>query len=268
MAIQALKPDRQPTGEIIKMNDTTTPKLPRRLGYAALFLLVITILALLIAGPSFRFGILDVMSALMVLMVSAVGGLLCLVVGLISTVLNLRKGTQGLVAVSVLATLVGLALTLNNLNWFNKGTNSPPIHDITTDTVNPPEFVAIAPLRADAPNPVTYAGSKAAEQQLEAFPDLVTTKLNASPAKVMQASVASAVALGWEIVAEAAEEGRLEATDTTAYFGFKDDVVIRIAPDATGSVIDVRSKSRVGMGDVGANADRIRAFLAELQARL
>lgn len=252
------------------MNETTTPKLPRRLGYATLFLLIISVVALLIAGPGFRFGVLDAVPAVMVLLVSAVGGVLCLIVGLVSAISNLRKGTQGLVAVSVLATLVGLALTLNNLNWFMKANGVPPIHDISTDTVNPPEFVAVAPLRAaaDADNPVEYAGPKAAEQQLKAFPDLVTTTLNADPAQVFAASVAAAKELGWEMVAEVPAEGRVEATDTTAYFGFKDDVVIRIAPDGTGSIIDVRSKSRVGMGDLGANADRIRAFLAALQARL
>jgi uncharacterized protein (DUF1499 family) len=250
------------------MNETTTPKLPRRVGYATVFLLIITVLALLIAGPSFRFEVLGVMSAFMVLMVAAIGGVLCLVIGLISTILNLRKGTQGLVAISVLATLVGLGLTLNNLNWFNKGKGVPSIHDISTDTVNPPEFVAVAPLRADAPNPVEYAGNETAEKQLAAFPDLVTTRLDANPAQVFAASVATAVELGWEMVAEVPTEGRVEATDTTTYFGFKDDVVIRIAPDGAGSVIDVRSKSRVGVGDVGANADRIRAFLTVLQARL
>lgn len=250
------------------MNQTATSKLPRRLGYATLFLLIITAAALLIAGPGHRMGIFGASTALIILLVSVVGGLLCLVVGLTATVLNLRKGTQGMVAISVLATLIGLALTLNNLNWFNKAQGVPPIHDISTDTVNPPAFVAVAPLRADAPNPVEYAGAETAQKQLADYPDLATVKLTANPTTVFNASVKAAKGLGWEMVAEAPADGRIEATDTTSYFGFKDDVVIRIRGDGAGSAVDVRSKSRVGMGDVGANADRIRAFLETMQANL
>jgi uncharacterized protein (DUF1499 family) len=250
------------------MNESTTPKLPRRLGYATLFLLIITAAALLIAGPAHRMGVLGVGAAFMVLAVSAIGGVLCLVVGLVASVLNLRKGTQGMVAISVLATLVGLGVTLNYLNWFSKAQGVPPIHDISTDTMNPPEFVAVAPLRADAPNPVEYAGAEAAAKQLEGYPDLATVHLAADPGRVFDASVQAAKDLGWDMVAEAPSEGRIEATDTTSYFGFKDDVVIRIRPDGPGSAVDVRSKSRVGMGDVGANADRISAFLDGMQANL
>jgi uncharacterized protein (DUF1499 family) len=70
--------------------------------------------------------------------------------------------------------------------------------------------------------------------------------------------------MGWEIVAADAAAGRIEATDTTFWFGFKDDVVIRVEADGAGSRIDVRSVSRVGVGDVGANARRIRAYLRAL----
>ncbi len=232
------------------MNEAATPKLPRRLGYTTLFLLIITAVGLLVAGPAYRMG------------------LLCFVVGILASVLNLRKGTQGMVAISVLATLVGLGLTLNNLNWFNKARGVPPIHDISTDTVNPPKFVAVVPLRADAPNPVEYAGEETAAKQMAGYPELKTVRLDADPGTVFKASVETAKDLGWKMVAEAADEGRIEATDTTSYFGFKDDVVIRIRKDAMGTAVDVRSKSRVGLGDVGANADRIQAFLAGLEAKL
>ena len=67
--------------------------------------------------------------------------------------------------------------------------------------------------------------------------------------------------MGWEIVGSNAEEGRIEATDTTLWFGFKDDVVVRIQPRGDESLVDVRSLSRVGKSDVGTNAQRIRAYL-------
>ena len=246
-------------------NETVAPsKWTRRLSKTALFLLVITLLALVVAGPGYRAGIIGLTPALLVLVGSAAGGLLCLVIGAIATFLNLRKGTQGLLAVSVLSGLVGLGLTLNNASWFSKARGVPGIHDITTDMVNPPEFVDIAPLRADAPNPVGYEGGEVSEKQRDAYPDIVTIVIDQNANEVFNRAAAAAEQMGWEMVAANADEGRIEATATTGYFGFKDDVVIRIRADGNSSAVDVRSKSRVGVGDVGANADRIRAFREHL----
>ena len=74
----------------------------------------------------------------------------------------------------------------------------------------------------------------------------------------------AAVELGWEIVAAEPDRGRIEATATTFWFRFKDDVVIRLTPRGYGTYVDVRSKSRIGGGDMGANANRIRRFLQRL----
>ena len=139
----------------------------------------------------------------------------------------------------------------------------PPIHDITTDTDDPPAFVAILPLRADAPNPPEYDPA-VAEQQREGYPDLRSVMLDAPPAEAFSQALAAAGAMGWELVADDAAAGRIEATDTTFWYGFKDDVVIRVRGDGAGSRIDVRSKSRVGRSDVGANAERIRKYTARL----
>jgi uncharacterized protein (DUF1499 family) len=136
----------------------------------------------------------------------------------------------------------------------------PPIHDITTDTDNPPPFEAIAPLRADAPNPVTYDGADSARQQLAAYPDIQTMVLPTAPRTAFDQALAAARDLGWEIVAAVPDLGRIEATETSFWYGFKDDVVIRIAGADRESRIDIRSKSRVGKSDLGKNAERIRAF--------
>jgi uncharacterized protein (DUF1499 family) len=77
--------------------------------------------------------------------------------------------------------------------------------------------------------------------------------------------VAAAEGMGWEVVGRDADTGRIEAVDTTRWFGFKDDIAIRVTPAGAGSRIDVRSKSRVGRGDLGTNARRIRAYLQRLQ---
>jgi uncharacterized protein (DUF1499 family) len=84
------------------------------------------------------------------------------------------------------------------------------------------------------------------------------------PARAVQLAQQVAKDMGWEILAVVPSEGRVEATDTTWYFGFKDDVVVRVQPDSTGSRVDVRSESRVGGGDTGTNARRVRAYLARL----
>jgi uncharacterized protein (DUF1499 family) len=81
----------------------------------------------------------------------------------------------------------------------------------------------------------------------------------------MQRALDAARSLGWEVVASDAATGRIEATATSRWFGFKDDVVVRIRPEGAGSRVDVRSMSRVGVGDLGANAERVREFLAKLR---
>lgn len=138
----------------------------------------------------------------------------------------------------------------------------PPINDITTDPANPPAFVAILPLRAGAPVPSAYPGEAAASAQRAAYPDVAPIVVAQAPAAAFDAALAAARAMGWTIVAADAAAGRIEATATTPWFGFRDDVVIRVAPDARGSRIDVRSVSRVGRSDLGANARRVREYAA------
>jgi uncharacterized protein (DUF1499 family) len=145
------------------------------------------------------------------------------------------------------------------------GASVPPIHDITTDTANPPVFVAIAPLRADAPNGTDYKADENVEPTKQAYPDLQPLVTNVPPAEMFKRAEAVARNMGWEMVAAVPEEGRIEATDTTLWFGFKDDVVIRIVVEGEGSRLDIRSMSRVGKSDLGKNADRIRKFLGALK---
>jgi uncharacterized protein (DUF1499 family) len=143
----------------------------------------------------------------------------------------------------------------------------PPIHDITTDLERPPQFVAVLPLRASAANPATYGGPEVAEAQRRAYPDIKPLMLSLSPGAAYSLALASARSMGWDLVASDSAAGRIEATATTTWFGFKDDVVVRIRPTAGGSRIDVRSVSRLGKSDVGAIAKRIRSYLSEIASR-
>ena len=142
----------------------------------------------------------------------------------------------------------------------------PPIHDITTDLVDPPKFVRVATLRKPDDNPVVYDGPKVAGQQQKAYPDLAPLALKAPRDKVFAAAQAALASMGLELIEADAAQGRIEATATSLLFGFKDDVVVRIADDAGATKVDVRSKSRVGRNDFGMNAKRVRAFLANLKA--
>jgi uncharacterized protein (DUF1499 family) len=142
----------------------------------------------------------------------------------------------------------------------------PPIHDITTDTESPPQFKAILPLRKDALNPTEYGGPSIAEQQRQAYPDIVPLTLDVQEVQAFDRARSIAHKMGWEIINVDPQQGIIEATDTTFWFGFKDDIVIRVSSQGSGSRIDIRSLSRVGKSDVGANARRIRAFLKALKA--
>ncbi len=225
---------------------------------------VVAALLLVFSGPGARFEIWDFGFGFTLMRGAFYIGLSAAVMSVILLLVP-KFRSQGAVKLGLALVLGGIAAWVP---WSGLQTarSVPPIHDITTDTVTPPPFVDIAPLRADAPNPVDYEGEVIAEQQRDAYPDLQTIALSLSPADAFERASAAAHAQGWDIVAEAPSDGRIEASDTTFWFGFIDDVVIRIAPSNGGSKLDIRSKSRVGRSDVGANAARIRAFLESFNA--
>ena len=161
------------------------------------------------------------------------------------------------------------------LVWYLPQTYRPPegtpvIHDIATDPYSPLSFVAIAPLRADAPNNMEYGvmeGVDTVQEHIDlqhaAYPDIVPQELVGPVDEVYARTLAAVERLGWEVVAADAAAGRIEATDTTFWFRFKDDVVITVSEnDAGGTVLQARSTSRVGRGDVGKNAARLRELFA------
>lgn len=163
-----------------------------------------------------------------------------------------------------LGVVLGLAAAAMPLFGAYTAKTVPVIHDITTDTLRPPDFVAILPLRADAANPAVYGGSEVAAAQQSGYPDIRTQILEMAPADAFARAENVAREMQWEIVAAVPQAGRIEATDTTFWYGFKDDIVIRIEAEGASSRIDIRSVSRVGKSDVGKNAARIRAFFKAL----
>ena len=225
---------------------------------------IIASLLLLLAGPGTRLDLWEFRTGFQLLRWAAYTGLAASGLALVMLLLP-RIRRRGLASL-VVALALGLGVAFVPWSGMRQARSLPPIHDISTDTKRPPEFVAVLPLRADAPNPAEYGGAEIAAVQIAGYPDVQTHRMGAPPAQVFERAQEAARGLGWDIVAADPVAGRIEATDTTFWFGFKDDVVIRIEPDAAGSRVDVRSVSRVGGSDVGANAARIRAFLQALGA--
>ncbi|WP_372738313.1 DUF1499 domain-containing protein [Neptunomonas sp.] len=147
-----------------------------------------------------------------------------------------------------------------------KAKSLPFLHQVSTDTVNPPPFQAIVALRGEGSNTLEYASEMLAPLQQAAYPEVqpIISELNTEQAFTKAVEVAKG--LGWEIVANSTEQGIIEAVDMTLLWAFKDDVAIRIQETDTGSKIDSRSISRIGGTDLGANADRIKNYISRLSS--
>jgi uncharacterized protein (DUF1499 family) len=166
--------------------------------------------------------------------------------------------------VPLLALCLALAAVVPPLILREQARQVPPIHDVTTDPGDPPGFVALLAERKASPNGADYGGADIAAQQARAYPDVKPLHLEQLPRDVMQRAIDAARAMGWEVRASDSASGRIEATARTPWFGFRDDVVVRIRPEGSGTRVDVRSVSRVGRSDIGANARRVREFLGRL----
>jgi uncharacterized protein (DUF1499 family) len=235
---------------------------------AGLALALVAALALLLAGPGHRFGWWSLGAAFGMLRWAVYGGIAAALLSAVGLVIApLRAQRRGMFR-ALAGLIVGLVVVGVPLSYLQTARSVPPIHDITTDPEDPPEFEAIAPLRADAPNPAAYGGPAVAAQQRDAYPDIAPADYPVAPQTAFEAALVAAEAMGWTIVATDEAAGRIEALDRTFWFGFTDDIVIRVRPTDAGSRVDVRSTSRVGVGDFGTNAARVRAYLEKLDEQL
>lgn len=228
-------------------------------------LALVGIAMLAFSGLGVRAGLWDYRFGLTLLRYSAYVGIASMVLAVVALLLTRPRGG----ALFALLGALALGVVTFALPWSFSRTarNVPPIHDISTDTDTPPAFVDVLPLRANASNSAEYAGDSIASLQRAAYPDVQPIMLSDPMSSAFSRALAAASDMGWEIVAADSTDGRIEATATTTWFGFKDDVVIRVRPEGNGSRVDVRSVSRVGRSDVGANAARIRAYAKRLAPR-
>ncbi len=216
------------------------------------------------SGLGFRWGWWYFTTGFMILRWSAVAGLLAALVSLTGGILAGWEIRRSGLAIVLAGLLVGAVVAGIPWSWLRTAKQVPRIHDITTDMENPPRFVSILLLRKDAPNSPEYGGPRIALQQRAGYPDIQPLVLPIPGESAFERALQAARDMGWNIVDASANDGRIEATDRTFWFGFTDDIVVRITPIPGLSRIAVRSVSRVGLGDIGTNAERIRAFLSKI----
>ncbi|GAC40058.1 DUF1499 domain-containing protein [Paraglaciecola psychrophila] len=226
---------------------------------------VLALLLLLLSGPLYQAEILGLMNAFFAMRIALILGAVAIVFALIQVIFMRKTISWPVTGIAVLCAAVAIFMPLSMMN---KAKSVPPIHDITTDLVNPPRFMAILALRADAPNPAAYQGEEIASQQREAYPELETQKYPQTTEQVFDAALATVKSMGLEVVTSDKSLGLIEAYDTTTWFGFVDDVVIRIQNSEQMTILDARSKSRVGMSDIGKNAERLNTLIAGVAKNL
>ena len=249
----------------------------RRLAWVALALSGGGLAAALIAAAgtgtgawSFRIGL----TILTYAFFAAIGGGLLAIIVFVSA--RLRKVPAGRINLVALVIAVGFGAYL--MSHIATARQVPAIHDVTTDLADMPQFQTLTVRTDNLENIPDGDRPKIAALDPEsrwkaihrqAYGDLRGLRLPLSVADTVKRAEALARTRGWEIARVDARAGVVEATDTTFFFRFKDDVVVRVRPDPVkpgGSIVDMRSISRVGVSDIGVNAQRIRAFLADLAA--
>ena len=224
---------------------------------AAIAAVALALLALALSGPLTRF---DVWSYRIGLELFRWGGYLGAAAAVLAVAVLAWPAARRIgIAAPLVVLVVGLIAYFIPSQFWAQARAVPRINDITTDTANPPQYMT-----ASRPYPREFA-----TLQKQAYPDLATLELRIPTGEAYARAVAAAEAMGWEVVGRDAAAGTIEAVDTTRWFGFRDDIAIRVsdAPDTSHnrSRIDVRSKSRVGRNDFGTNARRIRTYLQHLQ---
>jgi uncharacterized protein (DUF1499 family) len=228
----------------------------------AVFSLAATVLAIGIV----RTGLLEVEPALATFAAALVLALLGIVLAFGAFVVIWRDGISG-AGYAFAALGIGVALLAYPAYLGTRAYRLPMINDITTDPIDPPRFDVLARLRPRGT--VEYAGLYAAEQQRQAYPDIEPLTVSATPQIAYEEALKLINKYKWRVVVDRSpqpgrRDGQIEAVARTPIMGFRDDVVVRVRPAPDGAMIDMRSASRYGRHDLGANAARIRGLLDDV----
>jgi hypothetical protein len=233
-------------------------------------LAVFSVVVVLVSIVIVRFGFLEMKPALATFFGALGCAVLSILVGFAAFVAIWQNGSRGMGRI-LLALLIDAMVLAYPAYLGLQYRKLPPIHDITTDPIDPPRFEALARLRTgDGANTAVYAGLYSAEQQRLAYPDIETLELEVPAQRAYEVTLALVTKRKWRIVDERPpqprREGRIEAIAQTLIMGFREDVSIRIKPDGEGSRVDIRSSSRYFEGDLGSNAARIASLIEDISA--
>ncbi|MDP1881271.1 MAG: DUF1499 domain-containing protein, partial [Bradyrhizobium sp.] len=226
--------------------------------------------AVLVSIAIVRFGFLEVKPALTTFFGALACAVLSILTGFAAFVAIWQNGSRGMSRI-LLAFLIDAVVLAYPAYLGLQYRKVPPIHDITTDPIDPPRFEALARLRSiDGANPAVYAGLYSAEQQRLAYPEIETVELEVPAQRAYEVALTLVNKRKWRVVDERApqprRDGRIEAIAQTPIMGFREDVSIRIKPDREGSRVDIRSSSRYFESDLGSNAARVSSLIDDINS--
>jgi uncharacterized protein (DUF1499 family) len=231
-------------------------------------LAVFSVVAVLVSIIIVRFGFLEMKPALATFFGALGIAGLSILVSFAAFAAIWQNGSRGMSRI-LLALLIDAVVLAYPAYLALQYRRLPPIHDITTDPIDPPRFEALARLRTgEGTNPAVYAGLYSAEQQRLAYPDIETVELDIPAQRAFEAVMRLVAKRKWLVIDERAPQprgiGRIEAVARTPIMGFREDVAIRVTPDGDGSRVDIRSASRYFESDLGSNAARISKLIDDL----
>src|SRR5690242_11409969 len=232
-------------------------------------LAVFSVVAVLVSILIVRFGFLEMKPALATFFGALGLATLSILIGLAGFAAIWQNGTRGMsrILLAFLINAIVLAYPAY-LAWQYR--KLPPIHDITTDPINPPRYEALARLRSgDGANTAVYAGLYSAELQHAAYPDIEPVTLDMPAQQAYDTTLNLIKRRKWRIVDERPpqpprREGKIEAVAYTPIMGFSEDIAVRVVPDGDGSRIDLRSSSRYFEHDLGSNAARLAKLIDDI----
>ncbi len=229
---------------------------------------VISLASMLISATGTRIGLWPFFGpGTMLLGASVVLASAVMFLGLIAYVVCWVKGWSALRPGVLVSLILSLCVLWPMGSMFMTMTSLPVINDISTDTIDPPKFNKLVAIRQAAnANPLNYDADALVEQQQSAYPWVESLSSAQSPEIMMRSALKAVEELGLDVIDVDPAAGLIEASATSFWFGFTDDLVIRVrAAEAGGSLLDIRSVSRVGRSDFGQNAKRIGAILEVLR---
>lgn len=234
-------------------------------------LAIFAVVAVAVSIIIVRFGFLEVKPAIATFFGALALAALSILIGFLGFAAIWHNGTRGMgrILIAFLIDALVLAYPAYLVVQYRR---LPPIHDITTDPIDPPRFEALSRLRTgDGTNPAVYAGLYSAELQRKAYPDIEPVELEITPERAFEITLRLAAKRKWLVIDERPPQqprriGLIEAVARTPIMGFREDVSIRVQPDGDGSRVDIRSSSRYFDSDLGSNAARVAKLIDDLNA--